>query len=293
MTLVPVLVLGGLEQFVEYFIVEREAYIRTSYIPYHGGIGLFLQLAGTAMTIADLLEMVRYSLFLIQPAALLFLIITLVQARGEDRMRAAILLVFSVGAFLVVFPRSDLFHLVFPSAMVLVGMVYAGDRLFCSMLRRLVSVVFVAWMGVGLGAAAWESARRVLSDDYAFLRLPHFEFVMLRRSEIAQLQRNREALVAAANKAPVFLLTSDAGFYYLVSGIRNPTPIDYPLVASMGRDGEERLISAIRSRHLPLVCVRPFPDPLLRPARLEKYVQTEMHFVSHLGFCDLYQAARQ
>ena len=102
----------------------------------------------------------------------------------------------------------------------------------------------------------------------------------------------REALVAAANGAPVFLLTSDAGFYYLVSGIRNPTPIDYPLVASMGRDGEERLIAAIRSRHLSLVCVRPFPDPLLRPARLEKYVQTEMHFVSHLGFCDLYQAAR-
>jgi hypothetical protein len=293
LTLLPVMILGGFEQFVEYFIVEREAYIRTSYIPYHVGIRLFLQLAGSAMTIADLFEVVRYSLFLIQPAALLFLIIALVRAHGEDRLRAAILLVFSVGAFLVAFPRSDFYHLVFPSAMVLVGMVYAGDRLFCSpMLRRLVFVVFVAWVGVGLGAAAWESARRVLSEDYALLRLPHFEFVMLRRSEIAQLQRNREALVAAANGEPVFLLTSDAGFYYLVSGIRNPTPIDYPLVASMGRDGEGRLIGAIRSRHLPLVCVRPFPDPLLRPARLEKYVQTEMHFVSHLGFCDLYQAAR-
>ena len=293
LTLVPVHMLGGLEHLVEYFIVEREAYIRTSYVPYHVGIGLFLQLAGRAVTIADLFEVVRYSLFLIQPTALLLLIIILVQAHGEDQIRAAILLAFSVGAFLGVFPRSDLPHLVFLSAMVLVGMVYAGDRLFCSpMVRRLLSGVFVAWMGVGLGSAVWESARRVLSEDYALLRLPHFEFVMLRRSEIAQLQRNREALVAAANRAPVFLLTSDAGFYYLVSGIRNPTRIDYPLVASMGRDGEERLIAAIRSRHVPLVCVRPYPDPLLRPARLEKYVQTEMHFVSHLGFCDLYQAAR-
>jgi hypothetical protein len=292
LTLVPVHMRGGLDHLVEYFIVEREAYIRTSYVPYHSGIGLFLQLAGGAITIADLFEVVRYSLFLIEPAALLFLIITLVQAHGEDRMRAAILLAFSAGAFLGVFPRSDLPHLVFLSVMVLVGMVYGGDRLFCSpTLRRLVSGVFVAWMGVGLGAAAWESARRVFSEDYALLRLPHFEFVMLRRSEIAQLQRNREALVAAANGGPVFLLTSDAGFYYLVSGIRNPTPIDYPLVASMGRDGEERLISAIRARHLPLVCVRPYPDPLLQPARLEKFVQTQMHFVSHLGFCDLYRAA--
>jgi hypothetical protein len=175
---------------------------------------------------------------------------------------------------------------------IFIGMVHAGDRRFCSSpLRRVVSGAFIVWMGVGFGATAWESARRVLSEDYALLRLPHFEFVMLRRSEIAQLQRNSEALVAAANRAPVFLLTSDAGFYYLVSGIRNPTPIDYPLVASMGRDGEERLIAAIRSRHVSLVCVRPFPDPLLRPARLEKYVQTEMHFVSHLGFCDLYQDA--
>jgi hypothetical protein len=291
-TLVPVQMLGGLAQFAEYFIVEREAYIRTSYVPYHGGIDYFLRLARNAITIADLVEVVRYSLFLIQPAALLFLIITLVRAHGEDRMRAAILLAFSVGAFLVVFPRSDVAHLVFASAVVLIGIVYAGDRLFCSpTLRRLVSGVFVAWMGVGLGAAAWESARRLLSEDYALLRLPHFEFVMLRRSEIVELQRNRDALVAAANSAPVFLLTADAGFYYLVSGIRNPTAIDYPMVASMGRDGEERLIAAIRSRHLPLVCVRPYPDPLLRPARLEKYVQTEMLFVSHLGFCDLYRAA--
>jgi hypothetical protein len=292
LTLLPVVILGGFEQFVEYFIVEREAYLRTSYIAYHIGIDLFLQLAGSAMTIADLFEVVRYSLFLIQPTALLLLIVTLVQAHGEDRIRAAILVAFSVGAFLVVFPRSDLYHLVFASAMILVGMLYAADRLFCSpTLRRLLSVVFVAWMGVGLGSAAWESAKRVLSDDYALLRLPHFEFVMLRRSEIAQLQRNREALMAVAKRGPVFLLTSEAGFYYLVSGVRNPTGIDYPLVASMGRDGEERLIAAIRSRHLSLVCVRPFPVPQLRPARLEKYVQTEMHFVSHLGFCDLYQAA--
>jgi len=235
---------------------------------------------------------VRYSIFLVEPAALIALVISFVRLRGQSKMQSAILIAFSFAAFLTVFPQSSVFHLIFPSAMLLIGLIYAGDRLLAFVrLRNVCIALFTAWLAIGFGAGVWRSARNIFSDDYAFLQLPHFEYAIERRLRVAELQKNRDMLVAAAQRGPIFLLTLEAGFYYLVSGVHNPTSIDYPLVASMGKDGEDRLISAIRSGSVPRVCVRSYPDPLLRPAKLEEYVKTELVFQGDLGFCDLYELA--
>jgi hypothetical protein len=135
------------------------------------------------------------------------------------------------------------------------------------------------------------STVRITRFDYQFLRLPHFEYAMAARSKIDQMKHDREVLQAAAAKGPVFLLTIEAGFYYLISGIKNPTSIDYPMVSSMGRNGESEIIAAIQSDKNAWACVRSYQEPLLRPARLESYVKTQLQFVRQLGFCDLYSRA--
>jgi hypothetical protein len=292
LTTVPVILSGGLNDLVENFMVERQAYVRDAYISYLDGIGQFLHLMADGIFIDDPhpIQVVRHSIFLIAPTALVLLIIALVRVRGEDRLCAAILFAFSMGAFLSMFPRSDLGHVLFTSAMILVGLVYSGDRLLGSPVHRNIGFgLFLAWMSIGFGSAVWKSTSRVFSGDYDFLRLPHFEFALAPRSEIDTLHRDREQLVAAAVRGPIFLLTSDAAFYYLVSQIKNPTPIDYPLRNSMGFDGEGRIIKAIQSGQIQLVCVRSYPNPRLRPLRLEEFVRREMHLVNRLRFCDLYQ----
>jgi hypothetical protein len=107
--------------------------------------------------------------------------------------------------------------------------------------------------------------------------------------KIEQMERDRDAIRAAAAASPVFLLTDEAGFYYLISGVKNPTSIDYPLVSSMGRNGETKMIQAIKASKTGFVCLKSHGEPLLRPARLESFVRSELQFINRLGFCDLYR----
>ncbi|HTG74799.1 MAG TPA: hypothetical protein VMB70_13580, partial [Terriglobia bacterium] len=119
---------------------------------------------------------------------------------------------------------------------------------------------------------------------------PHFQYAMMSHSNIDELRQNRVKLQAVATTGPLFLLTHEAAFYYLITSIKNPTSIDYPVAGSMGRDGEGKMIRAIQSHENSLVCLRSYPEPALRPVRLENFVRTQMLLVGRLGFCDLYQS---
>jgi len=63
------------------------------------------------------------------------------------------------------------------------------------------------------------------------------------------------------------------------------------MVASMGKDGEERMIKSLQTRQISFVCFRPYPDVRLRPLRLQTFIETRMQFVSELDFCTLYKVA--
>jgi len=289
-TVVPVMLSGAFDHFAEYFLVEREAFIRTAYISYLRGVARFFQSVSDLAFIRDPMEVVRYSLFLVAPAVVALLVATLVRARGEDKVPVGVMLAFTAGALLTVFPRSDVEHVVFVSAMMAVGLVFAVDRLFrLPPLRNAICGVFLLGLGAGFAEALWASAVRVFILDYRFLRLPHFQYAMAHPSEIESLRRVRQKLVAVASDGPLLLATHEAGFLYLITGIKNPTSIDYPMVASMGKDGEARMIRSIQSRQISFVCFRPYPDASLRPLRLQTFIETKMQFVSDLDFCTLYK----
>ena len=291
LTLVPVMVWGGLEQLAEYFVVEREAFVRTSSISYFDGLDHFFRSMIRFAFIRDPFEVLHFSLFLLAPLVIVSLIVILFQHRGEDRIRAAILVAFSTGAWLAIFPRSDIWHVLFVSAMTVVGLIYATDRLFGSpMLRNMIFGLVFVCLSVGFAEAVYASAVRVIVLKFDFLRLPHFQYAMMSHSHIDELRQNRVKLQAVATTGPLFLLTHEAAFYYLITNIKNPTPIDYPVAGSMGRDGEGKMIRAIQSHENSLVCLQSYPEPALRPMRLENFVRTQMLLVGRLGFCDLYQS---
>ena len=61
---------------------------------------------------------------------------------------------------------------------------------------------------------------------------------------------------AAAGRRP-FIISLAAGFYYLTTGVRNPTPYDYPAPSAFGLKGEAQLMDALRRREISEVCLDP------------------------------------
>jgi hypothetical protein len=291
LSLVPVVVQGGFGRFAEYFVVERAAVIRTSSIPYIEGIHHFLPMVRHPRAFfKHPFEAMNYSMFLIAPVLLAVLTWLWFRAGDDDQFRAATLLSFCVAAGLSIYPRADVWHVLFLSSMFVLALTFLADRLLTSRpVRGMLLGLFSLCLIAAFAEAIWMSTVRITRFDHQFLRLPHFEYAMAARAEIDQMKHDREMLQAAAAEGPVFLLTDEAGFYYLISGIKNPTSIDYPMVASMGRNGESDIIAAIQSDKNAWACVRSYREPLLRPARLEGYVRTQLQFVKQLGFCDLYR----
>ena len=52
----------------------------------------------------------------------------------------------------------------------------------------------------------------------------------------------------------VFLLRPDAAVWYLATGLRNPTPHDYPLASPFGPDGQQVLAGNLASGRVRYCC---------------------------------------
>ncbi|MBI4758740.1 MAG: hypothetical protein HY783_07040 [Chloroflexi bacterium] len=91
------------------------------------------------------------------------------------------------------------------------------------------------------------------------------------------------------NGEQLFILSPSAGLYYLVTGLKNPTPFDYPLVTAFGQSGQAEVIAAIKQQRIRSVCLTPLGSDHLKPALLESYVQDNMERSHDIGFCTLYR----
>jgi hypothetical protein len=86
----------------------------------------------------------------------------------------------------------------------------------------------------------------------------------------------REAVVREAGRSgqPIFLVSDRAAFYYLATGVPDPTPFDYPMATAFGRQGEARVIEWTATGRIGSVLVdRRIIESALRPARLLAYLQ--------------------
>jgi len=70
----------------------------------------------------------------------------------------------------------------------------------------------------------------------------------------------------------VFLLRPDAAVCYLATGLRNPTPYDYPLASPFGPGGQQQLAANLRSGRIAYCCWVPADAGALTPTVLEEAV---------------------
>lgn len=107
---------------------------------------------------------------------------------------------------------------------------------------------------------------------------------------IESVRANAKELAETTAGESVFILDNSGPVYYLVTGIKNPTPYDDPQAHAVGVNGQAEVIAAIEQGRISYVCMNPLGADILAPVRLEDYVQTRMERVRDLGFCTLYRS---
>jgi hypothetical protein len=229
--------------------------------------------------------------FLLPPLAWAGLAATWWSGDGPARRRTTILATFCAAATLAIFPRADEVHLAYlmPVFLIVLGFVWERHPLA----RTRVGGLAHAAAAIALPALlAVRTAGPLagLSDGTARLSsLPHFRGVVMPADALQRIRARSDRLRRAGGQG-TFLLASEAGLFYLASGLRNPTPFDYPLVTAFGRHGEARVVAAIRSGAIRGVCVdsKVLARPL-RPPLLAALVERELVPAGDGGFCALYR----
>ncbi len=290
----PILLDGGWQQFLDYGFTNKSAYLLRARVGYWSGFSELLHADFSLKNLPDLVNnFLLHALPLVTLGGLMF---SLTARPGNIRMTILVLIYF-VATVIGVFPRFDAPHLAYIAPGLLVGFLYSWRHLrfslpegFARFLERSM-VFFIAGIMCLLLA---KSARLALSTNYHLSELPHFRGVLLKQSVREQLQQVATAMAEDAAKGKrLFLLSPRAGFFYLFSGVRNPTPFDYPLATAMGRHGEEQLIEAIGKGLIDRVWVdeRIMEMGPLSPEKLLAYISANLQPCDRVRNFTVYQLA--
>ncbi len=276
--------LGALPAFVDYAFVGKRHYLE------HAGVhfldGLSVQLAPQ---ITSYFEVATWGIapFVAGPLAIGALFGAIAAGRREERRWRACVLLFVGAAQGAVYPRADLAHLNYGLPTALLGLACLLPQLP----RRLFRVAMTFWLGWSSAAVLVQSAATY--DRYATTEagwLPSLRGARFAPGVQLGLLHEATTLVALTAGEPLFILKPNAARYYLLTGLRNPTPFDYPLRTTFGSDGEQRLIQRIGAHRLSRVCLGNEVPARLLPAALITAVRERMYLRGEVAPCRLYRA---
>jgi hypothetical protein len=279
--LLPIARDGGLRGYLEYGYAAKGEYVRS------GGLGLGYSLVAAAH-IAHSTPGARHSQakYILLPAAGLVGLGRAVAARGARRRPAYVAAAVLAAGLAGVPPRIDEEHLSHAVALALAVLAPDEPGPRGAALRTLLA----AW----LVAALLEDAARVrplLAGGGAIAGAPPLRGLPVARAQLAAEQQRAAGLAALAGpERTLLILAADAALPRLMAGLLNPTPFDYPLRTTFGRDGLARLEERIRAGGFSVIALREHPAPLGTP-ELYRAVRETMTRAGDLAGMELYRAA--
>ena len=295
--LVPVAATGGSGALVDYGFTNKGAYSDLGAVGYLEGFRMESVDVRELLAGGEVIDAVppayRAALYLIVPATLVLLVVAFVGARGVERRRVEVVGLFAVAATAAIFPRADGTHLSYVAPVLLLAAWYALDLLLRGRSQgRLTAVALALALAVVPGVAAlaaWPVLQAVDRDAH-LSTLPHMRGVLFDPARERRIGRTADSLAEAGTGGALFLATPEAGFYYLVSGVENPTPYDFPLATAFGRTGQAELTERIRAGGIDAVCLgyRRLGD--LTPWLLVHAVKTSLEPAERTAACRLYRA---
>ncbi|HQR67501.1 MAG TPA: hypothetical protein PLB02_08915, partial [Thermoanaerobaculia bacterium] len=280
---------GGIGDLLEYVVLNKGTYLRDAGIPYVEGVATALRrLVPPPRGGSEVLELVAALRSLALPAALALFLVAGARRTGPDRRSAAVLALFSLSSLSALYPRADITHLPYALPVPLLAAVWALAPAGGERTARAAGLLAAGLLGAIVLGVLLRGPVGLLRGTWTFLGLPHVRGVVVPASSAPDTRRRAAELRRAADGRPLFLLMWDAGFWSLVSGVRNPTPYDFPLSTAFGRTGEARLLLDIESGRLSRVCLASSWDERLRPVMAEDGVPLLMRKAGPAGPCTLY-----
>jgi hypothetical protein len=219
--------------------------------------------------------------------ALAALVAALARAPREGRRTVLTVAAFAAAAAVNLYPVGDAAHMGYATPLLLLAF-WFGARTVVP--PRVVTGAALVLLLVPLVVVVRGTAV-LASDEYAALDVPRFEHVVVRPEDVADYLRTARGIAAVADEGPLFVLDNGAGFYYLSTGVKNPTPFDFPAVTALGRDGEATVARAFATGRIRTVCVgEPGFRAELRPRRLQAAIRRVGRRGADLGRCTLFRA---
>ena len=212
----------------------------------------------------------------------------LVLSRPRGRAPVLPLALFGAVALATLFPRFDPGHVAYAAPPLALLVAYLFDS-WSARVPRAAWIAASVWVSVAVAIAVTLPFRLARSDAANLSDLPHLHGAFVQADDLVTWHRSAARLRAAAHgrRDGLLLLTPDAGFRYLSSGLSDPTAFDFPFVTTFGKDGQQRVIQAISAGRIKRVCVaRDWFG--FEPTQLVDYVHRTMRPGAELGICRLY-----
>jgi hypothetical protein len=290
LALLPVLISGGMSALIDYGFTGKGAYVRFGQISYLSGLAGLLAWPRFRVSGALVAPAYWQHQFLIAPLTALALLLALRNTGEAERPRVILLMLFWTAAFLGVFPRADPIHLTIAHPLLLLGLVYACSHLHVRPgLARMVMRAASVWLGIGLVGMTAALAYVLSSDAYVVSPFPHFRGTIIKADRVASAAQAAAALNAAAADRELLLVSGSAGFYYLITGLRNPTRYDYPFVTTFGRRGEAQVAEAVAAGEIRAACIDATVPPELRARTLEAAIRAHLRHMRDNPLCAEYR----
>jgi 4-amino-4-deoxy-L-arabinose transferase-like glycosyltransferase len=281
---------GAAHPFYDFAIAKR-SYLEHP-APYHRALGDFLHLLANPLADPSTLYWTVIVLFPIPVGLAVAAAWRLAPAR--ERAEALVVLAYTFAFLAGLEPMADALHVQLAAPGILVGAAYSLDRLVPRLRRAHVRVARAAlalWLAPGVVALFVLPLVWLGTGARKASNLPHFRGVLVTPAFEAASRSDARALATAAAGSPVFIVRDGASLYYLLAGIRDPTPYDYPSAVITTPLRQRALIAKIRAGAVEKVCIGPIASDSFRSGPLVRYVRSRLTRGADVGACTLYSRA--
>jgi hypothetical protein len=279
--LIPVAISGGASGLWDYGVAAKGTYVQSATVPYSASVGDWLD-AVAHVAAPGAWSRALYGLTVMLP------IVTAIGValtwRRLDR-RGRLLVVFAGAATLTALPRWDRYHMTYAVSFhaLVIASVWAARRGATTGPRLApLPLAIAAALVLAPGVSA-------LANGHQRSTIDHFRGPLLPPGRQADLLTTASRLREAAASRPVFILDAEAGFWYLATGLSNPTPFDIPAATSVGTGGVPWLLSRLADGRIDQVCLGESRSGPLALESVAAFVRERFAPGPDAGPCRLYR----
>ncbi len=299
--LVPLARVQALGWYVRRSFRNKTVYLAVGRVGFRDGLREALRRTFSSRAQQAVYGSVAVAAYLVFPAVLVACAIALRNVVVDDpsgSARLSDMATLALGAVVcsAAVPRLDFTHVrgLFPVALLTVALAVGAHPASMHFVPDGARLTATAGLLLVTALAAAISARRVQLSQWSNGPVdhttPYFEGLPVLHGTTPSGPADGAALRERTG-GRVFLLRPDASFWYLASGLENPTPYDYPFASVFGPRGQQEVIEGIRAGRIAWVCSPGPTDGRQRPAQLEEFVARSMVAVEQTSAGVLYRLA--